>query len=89
MWDCPSNAASCLKNGDKYTNLGETETGPQWENGVLVLKYINGDLCPDGHRNKTTIIRFKCDEDKVVSSLGLSKSDCDYIAVGAVVNPIN
>ncbi|XP_058881252.1 cation-independent mannose-6-phosphate receptor [Acipenser ruthenus] len=80
LWDCPSNAASCLKNGDKYTNLGETETGPQWENGVLVLKYINGDLCPDGHRNKTTIIRFKCDEDKVDSkpTLITAIEDCVY-----------
>ncbi|MGH0163075.1 UNVERIFIED_CONTAM: hypothetical protein FKN15_044134 [Acipenser sinensis] len=80
LWDCSSNAASCLKNGDKYTNLGETETGPQWENGVLVLKYINGDLCPDGHRNKTTIIRFKCDEDKVDSkpTLITAIEDCVY-----------
>uniref|UniRef100_A0A667ZHY3 Insulin-like growth factor 2 receptor n=1 Tax=Myripristis murdjan TaxID=586833 RepID=A0A667ZHY3_9TELE len=64
---CPSSAASCLKAGDEYVNLGEVESSPTWEGSVLKLQYTNGQPCPDGIRKKSTIIRFQCDKDKVDS----------------------
>uniref|UniRef100_W5NFE2 Insulin-like growth factor 2 receptor n=1 Tax=Lepisosteus oculatus TaxID=7918 RepID=W5NFE2_LEPOC len=79
-WECPSSAASCMKNGSQYVSLGEVESGLQWENNVLFLQYINGEKCPDGKRNRMTIIRFKCDEDKVDSkpTLITAIEDCVY-----------
>nr|XP_014346456.1 PREDICTED: cation-independent mannose-6-phosphate receptor [Latimeria chalumnae] len=79
-WACPANAAVCMKNGSVYTNLGEISSGPQWENGILILKYVDGDRCPDKRRNKTTIIRFKCDESQVESkpALIMAIEDCEY-----------
>ncbi|MBN3306457.1 MPRI protein, partial [Amia calva] len=79
-WKCPSSAAACLKNGEQYSSLGEAESGPQWENNVLVLRYVNGEFCPDRKRKKMTIIRFKCDEDKVDSkpTLITAIEDCVY-----------
>uniref|UniRef100_A0A8C1XXP6 Insulin-like growth factor 2 receptor n=1 Tax=Cyprinus carpio TaxID=7962 RepID=A0A8C1XXP6_CYPCA len=68
LWSCPSSAAACLKDGDEYVNLGEAEAGPQWDKNILILKYTNGQACQDGKRNRTTIINFKCDPDKVVCS---------------------
>ncbi|XP_067845330.1 cation-independent mannose-6-phosphate receptor [Heptranchias perlo] len=80
-WACPFSAAACLKNGNKYTNLGEVAAGPKWEeHGLLVLQYQNGDRCPDGIRNKTTIIRFKCDENAINTQPDLITAiqDCEY-----------
>lgn len=68
---CPSDAAASLMEGAKCTSLGEVADGPRWENGTSILKYINGDQCPDKIRKKTTILRFKCDERKIVSGLFL------------------
>lgn len=65
-WKCPSNAASCLKVGDEYVSLGQVESAPTWDRSVLRLQYSSGQACPDGRRNRTSIIRFKCDKDKVV-----------------------
>lgn len=65
-WKCPSSAASCLKVGDEYMNLGQVSSGPTWDGNVLKLQYTNGQACPDGNRNKSSIIRFKCDKDQVV-----------------------
>lgn len=64
---CPSDAAASLIEGTKCTSLGEVADGPRWENVTFVLKYVNGDLCPDQMRNKTTILRLKCDESRIVS----------------------
>ncbi|MEE6475517.1 hypothetical protein FKM82_010780, partial [Ascaphus truei] len=77
---CPNGAAACLLGGSKSINLGELASGPRWENGVAVLQYINGDPCPDGRRKRTTIIRFKCDEDKVETRpvLVTALENCDY-----------
>uniref|UniRef100_A0A8C1Z5G4 Insulin-like growth factor 2 receptor n=1 Tax=Cyprinus carpio TaxID=7962 RepID=A0A8C1Z5G4_CYPCA len=78
--DCPSSAAACLKDGDEYVNLGEAEAGPQWDKNILILKYTNGQACPDSKRNRTTIIRFKCDPDKVDSepTLITALENCVY-----------
>uniref|UniRef100_A0A6Q2XKG2 Insulin-like growth factor 2 receptor n=1 Tax=Esox lucius TaxID=8010 RepID=A0A6Q2XKG2_ESOLU len=78
-WKCPANAASCLKTGERYVSLGEAASGPQRDKDVLVLKYTDGDVCPSGQR-KSTIIRLKCDPDKVDSrpSLITSIEDCVY-----------
>ncbi|XP_060687644.1 cation-independent mannose-6-phosphate receptor isoform X3 [Hemiscyllium ocellatum] len=80
-WACPLNAAVCLKNGSRYMNLGEVVAGPRWEeHGLLVLRYQNGDWCPDGRRNKTTSIRFKCDKDAINTKPDLITAieGCEY-----------
>ncbi|XP_048456907.1 cation-independent mannose-6-phosphate receptor-like [Rhincodon typus] len=80
-WACSLNAAVCLKNGSKYVNLGEVVAGPRWEeHGLLVLRYQNGDRCPDGIRNKTTSIRFKCDKDAINTKPDLITAieGCEY-----------
>ncbi|XP_069788171.1 cation-independent mannose-6-phosphate receptor [Narcine bancroftii] len=80
-WDCPFRAAACLKTGNKYSSLGEVASGPKWQQpGLLILQYENGDLCPDGIRNKTTTIRFKCDENAINTKpyLITAIQDCKY-----------
>ncbi|XP_062980546.1 cation-independent mannose-6-phosphate receptor [Elgaria multicarinata webbii] len=78
---CPPDAAACLKDGPKYINLGEVAEGLERQNQVFVLKYINGDKCPDQIRKKSTIIRFKCDENRVNSKPELITAieDCEYV----------
>ncbi|XP_049445309.1 cation-independent mannose-6-phosphate receptor isoform X1 [Epinephelus fuscoguttatus] len=66
-WKCPSSAASCVKFGEEYVSLGQVESGPTWDRNVLKLQYTSGQLCPDGRRNRSSIIRFKCNRDKVDS----------------------
>lgn len=78
LGSCPLNAAACLVDGSSYINIGEVAEGPRWENGITVLKYVNGDKCPDKIRKKMTILRLKCDESKVVSILVGMRS---YLAV--------
>ncbi|CAM5101789.1 unnamed protein product [Eretmochelys imbricata] len=77
---CPSDAAACLVDGSKYINLGEVADGPQWENGISILKYINGEPCPDKIRKRTTILRLKCDESRVESKpeLVTAIEECEY-----------
>ncbi|KAJ8009057.1 hypothetical protein DPEC_G00084890 [Dallia pectoralis] len=91
-WKCPANAASCQKTGERYASLGETAAAPQWDQNVLLLKYKDGDLCPNG-QNKSTIIRFKCDPDKVDSrpTLITSIEECVYTFVWftAAACPLN
>uniref|UniRef100_A0AAZ3RS97 Insulin-like growth factor 2 receptor n=1 Tax=Oncorhynchus tshawytscha TaxID=74940 RepID=A0AAZ3RS97_ONCTS len=92
-WKCPSNAASCLKSGEHYVSLGEAESAPQWDQNILVLKYTNGEMCPGGQRNKSTIVRFKCDRDKVDSrpTLITAIEECVYTFVWftAAACPLN
>ncbi|XP_063079301.1 cation-independent mannose-6-phosphate receptor [Engraulis encrasicolus] len=65
-WACPSSAAACMKTeDDHYLSLGEAKSQLQWDKSsqVLVLRYTDGAPCPDDkERQKTTIIRFKCDQ---------------------------
>ncbi|XP_053316140.1 cation-independent mannose-6-phosphate receptor [Spea bombifrons] len=77
---CPDGAAACLLEGSNSTNLGELVEGLRWEKDVLVLKYTNGDLCPDGKRRKTTTLRFKCDEEILDSrpQFITALEDCEY-----------
>uniref|UniRef100_A0A8C3PZL1 Insulin like growth factor 2 receptor n=1 Tax=Chrysolophus pictus TaxID=9089 RepID=A0A8C3PZL1_CHRPC len=77
---CPPDAAASLVEGIKCISLGEVAEGPRWENGIATLKYINGELCPDKIRRKTTILRLKCDESKIESKpeLIMAIEDCDY-----------
>ncbi|KAI2652218.1 Cation-independent mannose-6-phosphate receptor [Labeo rohita] len=93
LWSCPSSAAACLKDGDEYVNLGEAEAGPQWDKNNLILKYTNGQACPDKKRNRTTIITFKCDPDKVDSEPTriTALEDCVYTFVWstAAACPLN
>ncbi|KAM9840298.1 cation-independent mannose-6-phosphate receptor [Aulostomus maculatus] len=66
-WKCPSSSAACVKVGDKYSSLGQVTSGPTWDRNVLKLQYTSGEACPDSSRNRSSIIRFKCDKDKVDS----------------------
>ncbi|OXB70385.1 UNVERIFIED_CONTAM: hypothetical protein H355_002798, partial [Colinus virginianus] len=77
---CPPDAAASLVEGVKCISLGEVADGPRWENGISTLKYVNGELCPDKIRRKTTILRLKCDESKIESKpeLIMAIEDCDY-----------
>lgn len=50
-------------------NLGRVRDGPQWRDGMTVLEYADGDLCPDQIRKKSTTIRFTCSESQVVSDM--------------------
>ncbi|XP_028809164.1 cation-independent mannose-6-phosphate receptor isoform X2 [Denticeps clupeoides] len=79
-WTCSSSSAACLKIGNTYVGLGQARSEPQLEKNVLVLRYTNGDKCPDGQRNKTTIIRFKCDAKKEESQPAFISAleDCAY-----------
>ncbi|KAK9531251.1 hypothetical protein VZT92_010686 [Zoarces viviparus] len=92
-WKCPSSAASCLKAGEDYVNLGQVESGPTWDRNVLKLQYASGQVCPDGSRNKSSIIRFKCDKDKVDSRPTLISAieDCVYnfLWLTAAACPLN
>ncbi|TDH00702.1 hypothetical protein EPR50_G00191090 [Perca flavescens] len=92
-WKCPSSAASCVKVGDDYVSLGQVESGPTWEGHVLKLQYTSGQACPDGSRNRSSIIRFKCDKDKVDSRPTLISAieDCVYtfLWLTAAACPLN
>lgn len=92
-WKCPSSAASCMKFGDDYVSLGQLESGPVWDRGVLKLQYSSGQVCPDGIRNRSSIIRFKCDKDKVDSrpTLISAVEECVYnfLWLTAAACPLN
>lgn len=93
-WKCPSGAASCLKAGDEYVSLGQVQSGPTWDRGVLKLQYTSGQACPlDANRNRSSIIRFKCDKDKVDSRPTLISAieDCVYtfLWLTAAACPLN
>ncbi|XP_060907562.1 cation-independent mannose-6-phosphate receptor [Labrus mixtus] len=92
-WKCPSTAASCVKVRDEYVNLGQVESGPTLEGNVLKLQYSSGQACPDSSRKKTSIIRFKCDKDKVDSRPTLISAieDCVYtfLWLTAAACPLN
>ncbi|XP_023074848.1 cation-independent mannose-6-phosphate receptor isoform X1 [Piliocolobus tephrosceles] len=77
---CPPEAAACLLGGSKPVNLGRVRDGPQWKDGIIVLKYVDGDLCPDGIRKKSTTIRFTCSENQVNSRPMFISAveDCEY-----------
>ncbi|XP_029965640.1 LOW QUALITY PROTEIN: cation-independent mannose-6-phosphate receptor [Salarias fasciatus] len=92
-WACPSGAASCMKDGEDYVGLGRAETGPSWERNVLKLQYSGGQTCPDGMRNRTSIVRFKCDKDRVDSGPTLISAieDCvfTFLWLTAAACPLN
>ncbi|KAM4522347.1 cation-independent mannose-6-phosphate receptor isoform 2-T2 [Odontesthes bonariensis] len=92
-WTCPTSSASCVKDGDDYVSLGQVESGPTWDRSVLKLQYASGQACPDGKRNRTSIIRFKCDKDKVDSRPTLISEieDCMYtfLWLTAAACPLN
>lgn len=69
---CPPEAAVCLLGGPKPVNLGRVRDSPQWSQGLTLLKYVDGDLCPDQIRKKSTTIRFTCSESHVVSDPAVS-----------------
>ncbi|XP_049613817.1 cation-independent mannose-6-phosphate receptor isoform X2 [Syngnathus scovelli] len=79
-WKCPSGSAACMKAGEEYVSLGQVTSGLTWDTNVLKLQYSGGQACPDSVRNRTTIIRFKCDKDQVDSRPNLISAieDCLY-----------
>lgn len=70
----------CLLNASKPVNLGRVSEGPQWKDGVAVLTYVDGDLCPDRIRRKSTTIRLTCSENQVNSRPMFISAveDCEY-----------
>ncbi|AWP20381.1 putative cation-independent mannose-6-phosphate receptor [Scophthalmus maximus] len=92
-WKCPSSAASCVKVGDEYVSLGQVESGPTWDGSVLKLRYTSGQACPDGQRNRSSIVRFKCDKDRVDSrpTMISALEDCVYtfLWLTAAACPLN
>ncbi|XP_053300759.1 cation-independent mannose-6-phosphate receptor [Pleuronectes platessa] len=92
-WKCPSSAASCMKVGQDYVSLGQVESGPTWDGNVLKLQYSSGQVCPDGQRNRTSIVRFKCDKDRVDSrpTMISALEDCVYtfLWLTAAACPLN
>lgn len=46
----------CLLGGFKFVNFGRVRDGFQWRDGIIVLKYVDGDLCLDGIWKKLIII---------------------------------
>ncbi|XP_024119822.2 cation-independent mannose-6-phosphate receptor [Oryzias melastigma] len=92
-WSCPSGAASCMRNGDGYLSLGQVESGLEPDGNVLKLQYTGGRLCPDRRRNRTSIIRFKCDKDRVDSRPMLISEieDCvfTFLWLTAAACPLN
>ncbi|XP_022416368.1 cation-independent mannose-6-phosphate receptor [Delphinapterus leucas] len=77
---CPPEAAVCLLGGSKPVNLGRVRDGPQGSEGMTLLRYVDGDPCPDQIRKKSTTIRFSCSESQVNSRpMFLSAvEDCEY-----------
>ncbi|XP_047625757.1 cation-independent mannose-6-phosphate receptor [Phacochoerus africanus] len=77
---CPPEAAVCLLGGAKPVNLGRVRDGPQWKDGATLLKYVDGDPCPDRIRKKSTTIRFACRESQVSSRPMFISAveDCEY-----------
>ncbi|XP_008584980.1 PREDICTED: cation-independent mannose-6-phosphate receptor [Galeopterus variegatus] len=77
---CPPEAAVCLLNGSKPLNLGQVRDGPQWRDGITILKYVDGDSCPDQIRKRSTTIRFTCSETQTNSRPMFISAveDCEY-----------
>uniref|UniRef100_A0A3Q2EC35 Insulin-like growth factor 2 receptor n=1 Tax=Cyprinodon variegatus TaxID=28743 RepID=A0A3Q2EC35_CYPVA len=92
-WKCPSNAASCVKDGDEYVSLGQLTSGPELDGDVLKLQYTSGHPCPNRSVNRSSIIRLKCDKDKVDSRPTLISEieDCVYtfLWLTAAACPLN
>ncbi|CAL1586585.1 unnamed protein product [Knipowitschia caucasica] len=80
LWKCPSSAASCMRSGDQYVNLGQVSSPPTMEKNILKLRYTNGQICPDGHRHRSSTINLQCDKDRVDSLPSLISviEDCEY-----------
>ncbi|XP_006882881.1 PREDICTED: cation-independent mannose-6-phosphate receptor [Elephantulus edwardii] len=77
---CPLESAVCLLNNSKSVNLGRVKDGPQWKDEAVVLEYVDGDLCPDQIRKKSTTIRFICSKNQVRSRpmFVSAVEDCEY-----------
>ncbi|XP_043858247.1 cation-independent mannose-6-phosphate receptor isoform X1 [Dromiciops gliroides] len=78
---CPPDAAVCLVENSKYTTLGRVSDGPKWSSeGTSILKYLNGDLCPDKIRRKMTTIFLTCSVSHVDSKPMFISAveDCEY-----------
>lgn len=65
---CPAEAAACLISDSQPKNLGRVRDGPQWDGTATIIKYVDGDLCPDKIRKRSTTIRFICSDGPVVSA---------------------
>ncbi|MEQ2262533.1 hypothetical protein XENORESO_014772, partial [Xenotaenia resolanae] len=92
-WKCPSSAASCMKDGDEYVSLGQLMSGPEREGDTLKLQYTSGHPCPGSSYNRSSIISFKCDKDKVDSrpTLISEMENCMYkfLWLTAAACPLN
>lgn len=78
----------CLLNASKPVNLGRVSEGPQWKDGVAVLTYVDGDLCPDRIRRKSTTIRLTCSENQVVSDTA-PRPRCCALGTGGIEGSVS
>lgn len=85
---CPPEAAVCLLNGSKPVNLGRVRDGPQWRDGITILTYVDGDLCPDQIRKKSTTIRLTCSENQVVSDAA-PQPPCCALGTGGIEGSVS
>ncbi|XP_042211767.1 cation-independent mannose-6-phosphate receptor-like isoform X2 [Homarus americanus] len=79
---CPYTAASCivdLKHENESLNIGEVHSGPYLENGILKLKYTDGEICEKKSKPYETIIEFMCDKHELYPYPQLiGEEDCTY-----------
>ncbi|XP_065337957.1 cation-independent mannose-6-phosphate receptor isoform X1 [Cloeon dipterum] len=79
--NCESTSGACLREGDKFINLGNVQKGPTLDRNVLKLHYVEGALChaPQGPVHVTTTITFLCDEGAIDSQPEyLGEFQCDH-----------
>ncbi|XP_075410409.1 cation-independent mannose-6-phosphate receptor isoform X1 [Tenrec ecaudatus] len=77
---CPLEAAACMLNASKTVNLGRVRDGPRWQDDSVILTYVDGDMCPDQIRKKSTIIRLTCNKNQLSSRPMFISAveDCEY-----------
>ncbi|XP_063243031.1 cation-independent mannose-6-phosphate receptor isoform X2 [Bacillus rossius redtenbacheri] len=83
---CSPGSAVCMENvsqpgsHNNLVNVGEVTDPPKFENGLLVLRYMGGDICRDsGPPVMSSSIVFVCDPSAVETSPVLEKiKNCHY-----------
>lgn len=60
---CPPEASICrVKESEKPLSVGAVNSGPYIDGNdqKVTMLYVLGDKCPDGMRNRSTLIKFTC-----------------------------
>ncbi|XP_059472242.1 cation-independent mannose-6-phosphate receptor isoform X2 [Neocloeon triangulifer] len=78
---CEATSGACLRQGDKFINLGNVQSGPFLDSKVLKLRYEEGALChaPRGPVHVSATVTFMCDPDALESQPEyLGEFQCDH-----------